>query len=81
MERLQVSTLRRMRKLQTLLRKENTTLEEQAEHGFSWGTVDAICVNHGCNYTTLTEPDQDEGYCPNCRMCSVVSSLVLAGVA
>ena len=26
----------------------------------------AICMNEGCSYTSMMEPDQDEGYCEDC---------------
>lgn len=39
-----------------------------------------ICVNLGCDYTTEVEPDQDRGYCENCRTQTVRSALILAGL-
>lgn len=42
--------------------------------------VPAICMNDGCDYTTGMEPDQDRGFCENCRTNSVKSCLILAGV-
>ena len=40
----------------------------------------AICMAEGCDYTTLMEPDQTEGYCEACGGNTVVSALVLAGI-
>jgi len=42
--------------------------------------VPAICANKGCDYTTGMEPDQDRGWCEECRTNSVQSCLILAGV-
>ena len=38
-----------------------------------------ICINPGCDYTTEVEPDQDRGFCENCRSQTVQSALILAG--
>jgi hypothetical protein len=43
----------------------------------------AICVNPDnpqCNYTREMEPDQDRGWCEECRSNTMKSALVLAGV-
>jgi len=40
----------------------------------------AICMNERCSYTTEMEPDQDAGYCEECRTNSPVSALILAGL-
>lgn len=41
----------------------------------------AICVNPDCKAMAENmEPDQDEGFCEECRENSVVSVLVLAGL-
>jgi len=40
----------------------------------------AICMNDGCDYTTGIEPDQDRGWCEECRTNSMKSALVLAGI-
>lgn len=39
----------------------------------------AICMTEGCDYTTETESDQDQGYCEACGGNTVVSVLMLAG--
>lgn len=42
--------------------------------------VPAICSNEACDYTDLMEPDQDEGWCPECETNTLVSGLILLGV-
>ena len=42
--------------------------------------VPGICTTMGCNYTAEVEPDCSHGWCPCCRMQTVKSYLVLAGV-
>lgn len=41
----------------------------------------AICVQPHCEYTAEMEPDQDRGHCEACGCQTVVSALVLAGLA
>lgn len=43
-------------------------------------TVPAICTHGDCDYSTLMEPDQREGWCEACGDNSVRSFLVLMGV-
>jgi hypothetical protein len=40
----------------------------------------AIRVNEDCNFTCEMEPDQDAGYCEECRTNSMQSALILAGL-
>ena len=40
----------------------------------------AICMNPECSYTDDLEPDQREGWCPECRTNTMTSGLVLAGI-
>ncbi len=40
----------------------------------------AICMNPDCSYTEELEPDQREGWCPECHTNSMVSGLVLVGL-
>lgn len=37
-----------------------------------------ICAREGCDYTAEVEPDQDRGWCEECRANSVHGALVLA---
>jgi hypothetical protein len=43
-------------------------------------TVPGICMNHGCEYTTWYEPDQQHGWCEECQESTVCSALILGGV-
>ena len=40
----------------------------------------AICMNEDCDFTCEMEPDQDAGYCEECRTNSMHSALILAGL-
>lgn len=40
----------------------------------------AICMNVDCDYTCDMEPDQDRGWCEECRDTTLKSAMVLAGV-
>jgi hypothetical protein len=55
-------------------------LEELLEAIILDSVSPGICVNPGCNYTTEVEPDQDRGYCEECRTQTVKSALILAGI-
>ena len=44
------------------------------------GTMPAICMNKGCDYSTEYEPDQDKGWCESCSTNTVTSAAVLMGV-
>ena len=39
-----------------------------------------ICTRDGCDYTAEVEPDQDRGWCEECKAPSVKAALVLAGL-
>jgi hypothetical protein len=40
----------------------------------------AICMNEGCDFTCEMEPDQDAGYCEECRTNTMQAAPVLAGL-
>ena len=40
----------------------------------------AICMNPDCSYTEEMEPDQREGWCPECKTITMASGLILAGI-
>lgn len=40
----------------------------------------AICINDGCSYSCEMEPDQNRGWCDECRTNTMHSALVLAGL-
>jgi hypothetical protein len=42
--------------------------------------VPGICMNAGCDFTTLYEPDQKEGWCEECQTRTVTSALILGGI-
>lgn len=39
-----------------------------------------ICTEPSCDYTAEVEPDQDRGFCEECRTQTVQSALTLAGL-
>ena len=47
---------------------------------FCEGTCPGICRNPGCEYTEEYEPDQREGWCPECHSNTVVSGFILGGI-
>jgi hypothetical protein len=47
---------------------------------FSDSVSPAICMNEGCDFTCEMEPDQDAGYCEECRTNTMKAAPVLAGV-
>jgi hypothetical protein len=56
------------------------SLQELLEAVISDSVSPGICVNLGCDYTAEVEPDQDRGYCEECRTQTVKSALILAGI-
>jgi hypothetical protein len=40
----------------------------------------AICMNEGCGFTCEMEPDQDPGFCEECRTNTMKAAPVLAGL-
>jgi hypothetical protein len=40
----------------------------------------AICMNDGCDFTCEMEPDQDAGFCEECRTNTMKAAPVLAGL-
>ena len=55
-------------------------LEQLAEAVLSDAVSPAICMNEGCNFTCEMEPDQDAGWCEECRTNSMHAALILAGL-
>ena len=71
----------RRAKLATLMEIEGyETIEELAQAILSDSVSPAICMNEDCNFTCEMEPDQDAGYCEECRTNSMHSALILAGL-
>ena len=56
------------------------SIEELAQAILSDFVSPAICMNEDCNFTCEMEPDQDAGYCEECRTNSMHSALILAGL-
>jgi hypothetical protein len=40
----------------------------------------AICMNEGCDYTCEMEPDQNRGWCDECRANTMKAAPMLAGL-
>ena len=72
----------RKAKLAKLLEIEGyERVEDLIEAVFSDSVSPAICMNEDCNFTCEMEPDQDAGYCEECRTNSMKAAPVLAGIA
>ncbi len=56
------------------------SLEQLLEAVIGDSVSPAICVNADCNYTCEMEPDQERGYCDECRTNTMVAAPVLAGI-
>ena len=68
-------------KLATLMEIEGyDNFEELAQAVLSDAVSPTICMNEDCNFTCQMEPDQDAGYCEECRTNSMHSALILAGL-
>ena len=67
-------------KLKKLSEVEGLSIEEMLEEGTFDSVCWGICTNEGCEYTTQVEPDQDQGYCENCKTQTVASACILAGI-
>lgn len=69
----------RLKKLRTLAEIEGyDAVEDMLEAAVCDAVSPAICVNDDCDYTVEMEPDQDRGWCEECRTNSVAAALVLA---
>ena len=69
-----------MSKLDDLLNAEGLTLDElMDEYGVAI-VCPGICINPGCDYTTETEHDCQDGHCEYCGTSSVKSAMVLLGI-
>lgn len=54
------------------------TYEEFLEEYVIESVIPGICTQ--CHYTTFVEPDQDRGWCEECKANTVQSGLILGGV-
>lgn len=67
-----------MSKIQTLMDIEGyEDVEELMEDLMTASTNPGICMNPGCNYITIVEPDSDTGYCEECGTNTVKSATEL----
>jgi hypothetical protein len=68
-------------KLSKLLENEGyDRIEDLIEAVFSDSISPAICMNPDCDYVCEMEPDQDAGYCEECRTNTMTAAPVLAGL-
>ena len=71
----------RQTKLQKLVETEGyPSLQALLEATITDSVCPAICVAEDCSYTCEMEPDQDRGWCDECRKNTMQSALVLAGL-
>ena len=71
----------RRSKLAKLIEIEGYESLEQLLEAVIGDTVSpAICTNADCTYTCEMEPDQERGYCDECRTNTMVAAPVLAGL-
>jgi hypothetical protein len=56
------------------------SLELLLEAVFSDAVSPAICMNEGCHFTCEMEPDQNAGYCEECRTNTMTAAPLLAGL-
>ena len=71
----------RRSKLAKLIEIEGYESLEQLLEAVIGDTVSpAICMNADCTYTCEMEPDQERGYCDECRTNTMVAAPVLAGI-
>ena len=67
-------------KIKRLEQLTGKTDQQLAEHACYGSEAYGICKNDGCCYYDQYEPDQDKGWCPECKENTVVSILVMMGL-
>jgi hypothetical protein len=78
---MRFSAAERRAKLAKLIEIEGyDNIEQLAQAILSDSVSPAICMNEDCSFTCEMEPDQDAGYCEECRTNSMQSALILAGL-
>lgn len=76
-----LSQAQRRAKLRTLAEAEGfATVTDLLEAASLDSVSPGICAREGCDYTAEVEPDQDRGWCEECRANSVHGAPVLAGL-
>lgn len=69
-----------MTKLQQLCEIEGMDSLDLLERATGDSVCIGICCNEDCEYTVEVEPDQDKGWCEECKTQTVQSALILAGM-
>jgi hypothetical protein len=78
---MHITELLRRQKLAKLLEIEGyDDITALAEAVIGDTVSPAICMNEGCDFTCEMEPDQDRGWCEECRANSMQAAPVLAGL-
>jgi hypothetical protein len=69
-------------KLAKLAEIEGKEVDTLLEDSILESVVPGICCNpdEECDYSCEVEPDQDKGWCENCRKNTVKSVLILVGL-
>ena len=71
----------RQAKLAELVKTEGyDSSDELLEAVFSDAVSPAICMIEGCHFTCEMEPDQNAGYCEECRTNTMTAAPLLAGL-
>ena len=71
----------RKAKLAELVKTEGyDSSDELLEAVFSDAVSPAIYMNEGCHFTCEMEPDQNAGYCEECRTNTMTAAPLLAGL-
>jgi hypothetical protein len=70
-----------MTKLKKLCEIEGFEDEQALFEAFIMDSVcPAICINPDCDYSEHMEPDQDRGWCPECKTNTLKSAMILGGI-
>lgn len=68
-------------KIQTLTESFGfDTPEDMVKTYICDGLCPCICMSPECDYTDELEPDQDVGWCPECKKNSMKSAFILMGI-
>lgn len=73
-----MSNLESRNKLTLLASMEGVSLKELLEAATFDSVASGICMNPGCDYASVVEPDATEAYCPECDENTVKSCLIIA---
>ena len=70
----------RKKKLKQLADLEGQGVMSMLDEASTDSVAKAICIHTECDYTCEMEPDQDRGWCPECKANTVQSCLMLYGL-